>query len=284
FGGEPLLYPSFFNLLEMFQRNMISPKIATNGILLTPEVVDKLVDYGVGSIQISIDTLNHSVFRQLTGGCAQELKKILDNLNYLLKSPIRTVVSSTITSINLKEIPYILDSLFDIGVDSYTTYLLTPGSTNHNEKKCRLSCSELPVLLEKLLASYNKTSQTRIVDVNYPWFVKTNIYKKWSDKIELRCHGCGAGLYTLSIKSNGDVSPCICNGSKKFVCGNIRESSVKEIWNSEKLKLYHLNNLQVPECKGCEYLKECRGGCRNNASVLSGNQESNPFDKLCGVL
>lgn len=279
-GGEPLLYPSLDKLLQLFQRNGISPKIATNGSLLTPKVVDKFVSYGVGSVQVSIDTFDETIFHQINRSKPGVLGKTLDNLKYVIKSPLRTVVSSTLTSLNYRDVPSILLSLLDMGVDSYTTYLLTPGSDSHQEMEHDIDKSRLPGLIDRLMECYHKNSPVKIIDINFPWFLKSEIYKKWKEKVELRYHGCGAGLFTLSVKANGDASPCICQGSEEFVCGNVKHASIGEIWESEKLKSYRSNYLEIPECEGCEYLRECRGGCRNNAFVF-GNRGMKSFDRQC---
>lgn len=281
-GGEPLLYPYLDDLLQLFQNNGISPKIATNGSLLTPPIVDKLISYGVGSVQVSIDTLDENVFRRMNGANPGVLRKIQENLKYVIQSPLRTVVSSTITSLNYTTLPSLLLHLLDMGVDSYTTYLLTPGSISHQEAKYNLDNSELPGLTDRLLDCYHKNSQTKIVDINFPWFLKSEIYKKWKEKLELRYHGCGAGIFTLSIKANGDASPCICQGSEEFVFGNIKHATIDEIWRSEKLKLYRMNYLEITECAGCEFLRDCRGGCRNNAFVF-GDKGIKSFDRQCNI-
>lgn len=279
-GGEPILYPHMDELLGLFQHHGIRPKIATNGSLLTPEVIDKWLSYNVGSVQVSVDTLSDTNFQNITCSGPKVLKKTLANLEYAVKSPLRTVVSSTLSKLNFKEISDMLPYFMDLGVDSYTIYLLTPGAVTPLLDKFLVDFSQLPVLVDQFLELYCNYSQTKIVDINLPWILRSPIYRKWKDNLELRVHGCGAGQYTLGVKANGDISPCICQSSEEFICGNLSDSTLSEIWESQEIENYRFSCLHIPECSDCRYLPECRGGCRSNGFVF-GNKGLQSVDPLC---
>src|SRR5207244_2153249 len=77
FGGEPLLnLPVMYYLSERMHgaaglRDMpIELQIVTNGLLLTPEVVDRLVPYGLSGVKITLDGDRdaHNRMRPLRGG------------------------------------------------------------------------------------------------------------------------------------------------------------------------------------------------------------------------
>lgn len=69
-------------------------------------------------------------------------------------------------------------------------------------------------------------------------------------------HGCQAGRNLVTILSNGDVTGCPTTFD--VPCGNIREQSIQEIWNGDKMNNFRLN---IPVCDLCENRK-CGGGCR----------------------
>lgn len=47
--------------------------------------------------------------------------------------------------------------------------------------------------------------------------------------------GCGAGKHVIGILHNGDIVACTSIRDKTLVAGNIREKSLKSIWESRTL-------------------------------------------------
>jgi len=279
-GGEPLLYPELNEVLNLFNRKNIRAKIATNGILLTPDITDKWVSLGVGSTQISIDTINEEKFIALSGRSPELMHKTLSNLSYVIKSPLRVVVASVLTKINLNDILALMPYMFNIGIDSYTVYLFTPGSNLASMQNYTLEFNDLPGIIDKLIEQYHGICATGIIDTNIFPILKTPMYEKWNSKLDLRMHGCNAGQHSLSIKTNGKVSPCICQNTKEFIVGDISKSGISEIWNSPELAEYRSYCNIIPECKNCEHFSNCRAGCRSNA-FLFGKKGLESFDPMC---
>ncbi len=70
---------------------------------------------------------------------------------------------------------------------------------------------------------------------------------------------CPYPFYSFSINSNGTVSPCFIDWSRKLLVGDIIKQSVKEVWDSQEMK--HLQKLFLkmerknhPVCKDCGQL------------------------------
>ncbi len=279
-GGEPLLYPELDEVLNLFSQKNIRSKIATNGILFTPDVADKWVELGVASTQISIDTLDDEKFFDLSGRSPELMHKVLSNLSYAVKIPLRVVVASVLTKINTNDILKLMLYMYNIGVDSYTVYLFTPGSNLASMQNYTTDFYELPGIIDKLIEQYFGICDTRIIDTNIFPILKTPMYEKWNSKLDLRMHGCNAGQHSLSIKTNGKVSPCICQNTKEFICGDISKAGIGEIWNSPELAEYRNFCFKIPECKDCEHFSNCRAGCRSNA-FLFGKKGLDSFDPMC---
>ena len=71
---------------------------------------------------------------------------------------------------------------------------------------------------------------------------------------------CGEGL---AVEHNGDVYPCDHFVWPEYRLGNIRESSLAELFDSEKrlkFALFKRNDLP-PECLKCGHYHLCHGGC-----------------------
>lgn len=64
----------------------------------------------------------------------------------------------------------------------------------------------------------------------------------------------------MHVDTTGDVLPC-CIADHRESLGNVKDSTIEEIWNSEKYKQMRLNMLQGKPCTSCEicYNTERRG-------------------------
>ena len=66
---------------------------------------------------------------------------------------------------------------------------------------------------------------------------------------------CGTLRHSLAISSNGDVYPC---NSFYIKVGNVFESSLKNIWDSElHSSLRNLKNSSATHCNDCELISFC---------------------------
>jgi radical SAM protein with 4Fe4S-binding SPASM domain len=67
---------------------------------------------------------------------------------------------------------------------------------------------------------------------------------------------CPYVFYSFSINSDGSVSLCFLDWSRKLIVGDVKTQSVKDIWTSEKLKKFQKMFLMKerkshPVCGNC---------------------------------
>lgn len=79
--GEPLLHPRFFDMLAACRARGIRVSLITNGSLLSAERADRLLDAGVGSIHVSIESADPQQFQAIRGG---KFQKVRDGLALLI--------------------------------------------------------------------------------------------------------------------------------------------------------------------------------------------------------
>lgn len=80
--GEPLLHPRFFDMLAACKARGIRVSLITNGSLLSPERIERLLDAGVGSIHVSIESADPARFQAIRGG---KFRKVKDGLALLIQ-------------------------------------------------------------------------------------------------------------------------------------------------------------------------------------------------------
>ena len=277
-GGEPLCYPDLFEALALFQEFGHRPKIATNGILMKPDIVDRWVSSGVQSVQVSLDSLRPAVFRELNKGSEENLRAILENLAYAVRSPLRIVASSVLTKVNAHEIGNIMRFCNELGLDSFTLYPNVPAARTHAD--LLLPIPDQIEVFDRLFAEYAAMCPVRLVDMSIPCVQDSEIYSRWTTKLDLRLHPCGAGQFNLKITNEGRVSACICQDAPEFVVGDLHDSDIDEIWASPEIERFRSLFENIPACRECSRRSQCRGGCRNEAFVF-GSQGILSSDPHC---
>jgi len=99
----------------------------------------------------------------------------------------------------------------------------------------------------------------------------------------LRAHvwqGCVAGKFTLGIEANGDIKGCPSLPSAPYVGGNVRERSLRDIWE-QTAELAFARDRSMDElwgfCETCYYAPEWRAGCSWTAHTLLGRRGNMPY-------
>lgn len=277
-GGEPLCYPRLDEALDMFRAYGHRPKIATNGILLTPAAVDRWAARGVQSVQFSFDTLKPSVFRRVNGGREEDHRTILENLKYAVRSPLRVVASSVWTVHNRDEVSEVMRACHDLGLDSFTLYPMVPPF--ESGRSLGVPIPEQTGRIESLFEDYAGLGAANLIDLTLPCFELTDVYSRWKDRLTIRIHSCGAGVFNLKVTSQGKVSTCICQDAPDFIVGDLRESDLDAIWESPAVERFRALYHDIPECRDCDRREACRGGCRNEA-LVSGDRGILSVDAHC---
>lgn len=78
--------------------------------------------------------------------------------------------------------------------------------------------------------------------------------------------GCRAGLNVIGIDSVGNVRGCESMYDEYFIEGNLREKSLREIWESPDAFKYNRlfrREMLTGKCGRCKYGFFCAGGCRS---------------------
>ena len=78
-GGEPLIHPDYFPVLEKLASTAMHPAAASNATMITPEFAGRLKDSGLGYIEISLDSVTpkkHNDFRGMPGAWEKTVEGI----------------------------------------------------------------------------------------------------------------------------------------------------------------------------------------------------------------
>ena len=240
FGGEPLLRKDLDELIAFASSLKMLPSIDTNGLLLTPERIQKLMDARLAAVKISLDSPEGEEHDRLRGspGCFKKASAvILECVNQGLPCVISTYASRE----NLKsgDLKRLIELGRKLGVDAVriidTTlsgcFISSPGLTLRPDER-----KELAKLLEPGFVFLENLASARAL--THPVCSAT------------------ARRY-IYVSPRGDVQPC-CFVPLSF--GNIRNEPLKNLldrlWNSPVMS-YDRNQclMNNPEFRE-QYLKK----------------------------
>lgn len=269
-GGEPLLRPDIFELIEYGSAKGLKMGLGSNGSLIDDAVAGKLKAAGIATVSISLDSnipAQHDEFRGVEGAW----EKAVNACKALRKNNVLVQVNTTLTQQNYNQIDDIMSLAEGIGVENFHLFFLVP--TGRGIKLTDISPQKYEDMITTTFAKVAK-HKLNVRPSCAPQFMR--IAKGMGLDMRQWIRGCIAGLYYCRIYPNGDVTPCPYLPIK---LGNVREKSFKEIWfNSSIFKALRDPNSLKGKCGACEYRTLC-GGCRARAYGLSSD-----FIDYCGDL
>jgi radical SAM protein with 4Fe4S-binding SPASM domain len=281
-GGEPLLYPYLWDVVETIKTHGAAFNLLTNGILIDDRVIDKLRDYGVNNVQVSVEGLKE-VHDWVRGpGTFDRVMTVLDQL---ISGYIKITVASTITKRNYKELTDFLDffSTRDVHIGFHRYIPVPPQCKQH-----QMAIHD-PFLWERIVkqvVEYKETRNPGIV-MNDPLFGLELIKKYETRNLDKplpgeKFFGCSIGVSAITVMPDGTVYPC---RKLPISLGNTFEIPLIKIWLNSKLlwKLRDRSHFHG-KCGACNHRFKC-GGCRAGAysAAAAENKSEGMFnaDHLC---
>jgi heme b synthase len=274
-GGEPLMRSDIFDLAQYGTETGFRMVMATNGTLLTEEVVQKMKDSGIQRVSISLDgptAETHDAFRKVKGSFEGSLRGI----ELLKKGGLEFQINTTITRINLHFVPDLLRLAVDVGAVAHHIFLLVPTGRGKELQDQEISALDYEKTLHWFYEQRDRVPlQLKATCAPHYYRILRQRAKKEGKKItpqeyglDAMTRGCLGGISFCFISHVGQVQPC---GYLELNCGNVRETPFREIWAHSEIfqNLRQIDNYQG-KCGRCEFRKVC-GGCRARAYETSGD-------------
>jgi radical SAM protein with 4Fe4S-binding SPASM domain len=263
-GGEPLLKPEIFPLLDYLDK---SPRVKelgviTNGLPIDRPVIQKLASFPkLRKMKISLDGPNG----QINDSIRQEgtFDKVMSVLPLIREiEGIETIFMFTAMKRNYKSLQEYINLCRNSGVDGLILERFIPWGRGRGIQEEVLSRAEWHEVLKKLLELFSPHADERLLRP----FQAFQITFSDGDS-ELLGAPCIIGADGICIMPGGSVFPC-----RRFpvAVGDLTRDSLNEIWEKSEL----LNRLRRKEalkgrCRTCG-IQECRG-CRSLVLALTGD-------------
>lgn len=268
-GGEPLLREDIFELAEYATVKGLRVAMGTNGTLIDDKTAKNLLDSGIRKVAISLDSSQPSIHNELRG--EDSWARAIEGIKACIRKGVGVQVNTTVTQQNYGDIDNIVSLALGLGVKDFHVFFLVP--TGRGKAIEDISPPMYETMVRAILEKY--ANRDLIVKPTCaPQFMR--IARQMGLQTSRWSRGCIAGLSYCRIYPTGEVTPC---PYLPIALGNIRNTSLKEIWFKSKVleKLRNLDNLKG-KCHVCQYRDVC-GGCRARAYGLSSS-----FIDVCGGL
>ena len=255
-GGDPLLHPDFWQLMELLKAKNYKLAIMGNPFHLTDKTCQNLKAYGCEKYQMSIDGMRetHDYFRKPGSfDCTIEKIPVIRNAG------IKCAIMSTVSGTNINEIPDVADLVVKHNADIFAFGRYCPTS---QEKDTGIEPLAYRDFLDKL---WNKYETYRAQGVNTYFNLKDHLwtlylYEKGIFKIPgnskkgMVYDGCHLGICHMTILPNGDVYACRRFESK---AGNVFKEQLYDIFITKEEKYRDFSKFK--KCSKCELMGFCRG-------------------------
>ena len=218
--GEPTLDKKLSNKVKMLKDVGIEKvTFSTNGQLLTPALVNELIDAGLDDIMVSIDAVTKRTFEAIRVGLDYDtvLKNTIELIR--IRGQKDSKMSIRLRMMVMKENRHELNEWFDFW----------------RPKVCKTD------------RVYAKPIHT--------WGNEIDIETK--DMVEKYVEDpCSSLFSTMVVRVDGSVPLCSVDYNIRYAMGNFPSQSIKEIWNGKKyleLRRLHANKKRnkIDKCRGC---------------------------------
>lgn len=284
-GGDVLRRRRIWDLLA-HARDLKIPVAMSPSVtpLLTEDAVQKMVDYGVETISLSLDSAEpqgHDTLRGYPG----TWRKTLDWIRQVTDRGIKVQINTTVMSWNVHQLPAVFHQISEAGARIWEVFFLIyegrgtqmeAATPQQCESVCRflVEASGYGIIVRTVEAPFFR----RLVESEQPDPDDTLAERLIADlrgrmgepthrqRNKSAYTRDGKGIVFISHK--GEVSP---SGFLPLVGGSLRESSLAEVYrNSPLFQDLRRGDRMSGRCGACQYRELC-GGSRARAYSYSGD-------------
>lgn len=213
-GGEPMLHPRFFEMVEFVCRRGAQLKVETNGHYLSAENCRRLAELGVKAVQVSMDGATRETFNRMR--VRGDFDTAIAGIRRLHEAGVPIEINYSPTRFNVHEIGAAVDLAYSLGAYSfYTGRTMYTGNAVKTWRLLAPSDAEYEAYFATLHAkSAEYRGRMRV------YFHEMGLL----EELRYRLQNPAALLIVLP---NGLVK--LLN-ALPFVCGDFRRDSLREIW------------------------------------------------------
>ena len=258
-GGEPLLHPKIYKILERIREEEFRLAVETNGTLVNEKMTEELVKCNP-FVAISLDAADANLHDKIRG-VQGAFKKTVNGIKNLVSNGIKPQIIFTLMKENSNQVEKIAKLAERLGASSLKINVLQRVARAEKlyEGGQALTVEEYMELGKKIYGEITKSAKIKIFyDVPMAFQPVTKIYQGES------CGLCGI-CSIIGVLANGSYALCgIGEHIPELVFGNVKNDKLADIWKNnktiQKIQNDLVDNLQGI-CSSCLFKSACLGKC-----------------------
>ncbi len=291
-GGEAYLWDGLLDLLRYLRDLGIRTSIQTGGWGVTASMARDLKAAGLRAMGFSVDGIEetHDHLRSKQGSHAAVLRAI----GHARDAGLAVASNTQVNRLTLPHLEATARLLKDAGVQVWRCQLTVPMGRAADTPDVIIEPYQILQVLDTLGALQIAFAEEAVaagqsLDDVFNIVAGNNLGYYGPHELILRSDpgqsarywkGCQAGVYTMSIESDGTIKACPSLPTAPYVGGNVRDVDLAEVWRTEPA-LNFVQNRDTSElwgfCATCEYGEVCGAGCSFTAHCTMGRRGNNPF-------
>lgn len=280
-GGEAYLRPDWLEIVRAIRAAGMDCTMVTGGRGFDETLARGAKAAGITAVSVSVDGLEatHDALRGLRGSH----RGALGALTLLREAGVPVGSNTQINRRNQAELVELLELLSAYRIYGWQVQLMVPMGRAAEADDLWLQPYDLLEIFPRIAEARRRADAHGIKlwpGNNVGYFGPYEHLLRADRTRNGYSSGCGGGIRTLGIEANGDIKGCSAMASSGFVGGNVRERSIRDIWErSPELQFtrgFVLDDLWG-YCRTCYYGATCKGGCIWTSSTLLGRTGDNPY-------
>ncbi|MBR6020743.1 MAG: radical SAM protein [Lachnospiraceae bacterium] len=274
-GGEVFMRRDWKEIVSRLTGHGVKVNIITNGFIFRESLINDLRETGVESISVSLDGPRevHDRYRQ-----EGSFDRAINAIRSLSEAAIPVSVISTLNSENVKTLPEMLSVLRGYNIYAWQLQACSPmGNAAESGIDYRFDMQEV---IDFVRANMYSVPFALGVADNIGYFTEGEGSIRGNLSGIAYYRGCSAGIRSIGIDSVGNVRGCESMYDERFNEGNLRNESLRSIWEDPERFAYNrkfTKDLLTGPCAECELGEYCGGGCRSYNWFVHGKLHESPF-------
>lgn len=232
--NEPLLDKRILDCVKYFKstsKYKISI-IVTNGELLNRYSLPDIIQSHLDILTVSLNAQSKDVYSVINQGL--DYDRVVGNISSLLSNET-TKRKLTISFLNTK----------------FNTFEINAALPYWRKKGVKTRVIDVSNRAGSLSGYEKLRPETKYRGNGYPAQLRDRLISSLRRRV-----GCALPFYQMNILFNGDVIICCHDWNRAIVVGNVKDTTLKDIWNSKKMnqirraileKRYH----EIDSCRSC---------------------------------
>jgi radical SAM protein with 4Fe4S-binding SPASM domain len=279
-GGEAYLHADWIEIVRAIRQAGMRCSMTTGGRGLTEERAQAAAEAGLQSASVSLDggETTHDRWRGVAGAHRAALQAAAN----LRKVGIKLAVNTQINRLSMPELSEVLETVVELGAFAWQIQLTVAMGRAADAPDLLIQPEDLLELFPLLARLKGRSDEGGVAlwpANNIGYFGPYDATLRGSFGLG-HSVSCSAGCTALGIEANGAIKGCPSLHTVPWTGGNIRDASLKDIWE-RSAALRYMRDRTVDDlwgyCRTCYYADVCRAGCTWTGFSLFGKPGNNPL-------